>query len=332
MAKGSNQKLKLYYLAKIFIEKTDEDHMINTATILEYLRSYGVDCNRKTVYNDITDLRKLGFGVKGQRVKLDYLYYMDKKYFEFAEMKLLVDAIQSSKFITERKSKELITKLISLGSEYEQSQLNRHVIVKGRIKSMNESIYLIVDDIHNAISNNMKIRFEYLKWDLDKTLKPRKDTPYEASPWALTWDHENYYMIAYDSAEDMIKHFRVDKMRDIELLDQKREGKELFRSFNIAAYSNRSFGMFGGEEVKVRLRFKNELVGVIIDRFGRDIIISPSNEEGSSEVTVEVALSDQFLGWVFALGTGVKILGPDNVVDRYRKELHELIESYCKEQ
>lgn len=138
-------------------------------------------------------------------------------------------------------------------------------------------------------------------------------------------------MIAYDSEENMIKHFRVDKMRDIELLEQKREGKELFKSFNIAAYSKRSFGMFGGEEVKVRLRFKNELVGVIIDRFGRDIIICPSAEEGCSEVTVEVALSDQFLGWIFALGTGVKILGPDHVVDRYRKELNSVMESYSKE-
>ena len=235
-----------------------------------------------------------------------------------------MDAIQSSKFITEKKSNDLIKKLTSLASNYEASQLKRQVVVQGRIKTMNESIYYIVDDIHNAITNNKKIRFEYLRWNLDKKMERRKDKLYEVSPWALTWDDENYYLIGFDAEEDKIKHYRVDKMRDIELTDEKREGKEHFKQFDMAAYARMNFGMFGGEEVRVKLHFRNEMVGVLLDRFGKDIPIYKTDKEGWSETYVDVALSDQFLGWIFSLGRSVKIVGPDDVVDRYKKELKVL--------
>nr|MCR4764188.1 WYL domain-containing protein [Lachnospiraceae bacterium] len=216
-----------------------------------------------------------------------------------------------------------------MASEYEARELKRQVVVQGRIKTMNESIYYIVDEIHNAITNNRKIRFEYFKWNIEKKMVPRKDKPYEVSPWALTWDDENYYLIGYDAEEDKIKHYRVDKMRKIELTDKKREGREHFRNFDMATYARMNFGMFGGEVVKVRLQFENDMVGVLLDRFGKDIIISPSKKKGWSETSVDVVFSDQFLGWIFSLGARVKIVGPEQVVERFAGEIRKMSEQYA---
>ena len=328
MPKGTNQKLKLYYLSRIMTEKTDDEHHITMPEIQRALEGYGVTADRKSLYDDLEALRVLGIDVIGEKNGRSYSYHVGKKQFEIAELKLLVDAIQSSKFITEKKSNDLIKKLTSLASNYEASQLKRQVVVQGRIKTMNESIYYIVDDIHNAITNNKKIRFEYLRWNLDKKMERRKDKLYEVSPWALTWDDENYYLIGFDAEEDKIKHYRVDKMRDIELTDEKREGKEHFKRFDMAAYARMNFGMFGGEEVRVNLHFQNEMVGVLLDRFGKDISIYRTDKEGWSETYVDVALSDQFLGWIFSLGTKVKIVGPDDVVKRFKSELNAMKRLY----
>ena len=328
MPKGTNQKLKLYYLSRIMTERTDDEHTITMPEIQRALEEYGVTADRKSLYDDLEALRVLGIDVIGEKDGRSYAYHVGGKMFEIAELKLLVDAIQSSKFITEKKSNELIKKLTGLASNYEASQLKRQVVVQGRIKTMNESIYYIVDDIHNAITNNKKIRFEYLKWNLDKKMERRKDKLYEVSPWALTWDDENYYLIGFDAEEYKIKHYRVDKMRSIELSDEKREGKEHFRQFDMAAYARMNFGMFGGEEVSVKLQFENDMVGVLLDRFGKDISIYPSDKEGWSETHVDVALSDQFLGWIFSLGTKVKIVGPENVVKRFSDEIKAMSRVY----
>ena len=328
MPKGTNQKLKLYYLSRIMTEKTDDEHALTMAEIKGYLEDYGVTADRKSLYDDLETLRVLGIDIIGEQSNRNYYYHVGKKQFEISELKLLVDAIQSSKFITEKKSNELIKKLTGLASDYEASQLKRQVVVQGRIKTMNESIYYIVDDIHNAITNNKKIRFEYLKWNLDKKMVPRKDKIYEVSPWALTWDDENYYLIGFDAEEDKIKHYRVDKMRSIELTDDKREGREHFKQFDMAAYARMNFGMFGGEEVKVKLEFENDMVGVLLDRFGKDISIHPADKEGWAETYVDVALSDQFLGWIFSLGTSVRIVSPAEVVERFAEEIRSMARIY----
>ncbi|MCR5673008.1 MAG: WYL domain-containing protein [Lachnospiraceae bacterium] len=328
MPKGTNQKLKLYYLAKIMVNRTDDEHRLTMSQIRAHLEEYGVSADRKSLYDDMEALRVLGIDVIGEKEGRDYYYHVGQKHFEIAELKLLVDAIQSSKFITEKKSNELIGKLTGLASDYEASQLAREVVVRGRIKTMNESIYYIVDDIHNAMKDNKKIRFEYLKWNLDKKMEPRKDEAYEVSPWALTWDDENYYMIAYDAADDKIKHYRVDKMRDIEITDEVRAGRELFEQFDLAAYSKMNFGMFGGQEVAVTLEFQNDMVGVILDRFGKDITIRSADRKDWSATRVKVALSDQFLGWIFSLGTRVKIVSPKEVADTFRKEINDLGKMY----
>lgn len=328
MPKGANQKLKLYYLAKIMVKMTDDEHFLTMPQIKERLEECGITADRKSLYDDMEALRTLGIDVILEQVGRNYYYHVGSKHFEIAELKLLVDAIQSSKFITEKKSNELIKKLTGLVSEYEAMQLKRQVEVQGRIKTMNESIYYIVDEIHTAISTNRRIQFEYLKWNLNKELVPRKDGLYEVSPWALTWDDENYYLIAFDAEADKIKHYRVDKMRNIRIMDDRRLGKEHFKAFDMASYSKMNFGMFGGTETKVKLKFKNDLVGVLIDRFGKDISIRKSDEEGWSETSVDVAISDQFFGWLFALSDGVIIASPEDVKDRYRQELLKITERY----
>ncbi|MCR5604958.1 MAG: WYL domain-containing protein [Lachnospiraceae bacterium] len=328
MPKGSNQKLKLYYLSRIMLEKTDDDHMITMPEIKSALEVYGVTADRKSLYDDLESLRVLGIDVIGEKIGRNYYYHVGSKQFEIAELKLLVDAIQSSKFITEKKSNELIKKLTDMASNYEAEQLNRQVFVQGRVKTMNESIYYFVDDVHRAIAENKQIRFEYMKWNEEKKMVRRREEAYVVSPWALTWDNENYYLIAYDEEADSIKHFRVDKVKSIQVLNERRVGKEKFEKFNLAKYSKMSFGMFHGEPTKVKIEFENEMIGVFIDRFGRDILIRPAKKKNWSEISVDVALSDQFLGWIFALGSGVKITGPKEVVDRYKKELDEMVKMY----
>ena len=328
MPKGSNQKLKLYYLSRIMQEKTDDEHSITMEDIQRYLADYGVTADRKSLYNDIEALRVLGIDVIGVKEGRNYYYHVGKKQFDIAELKLLVDAIQSSKFITEKKSNELIKKLTGLASNYEAAQLKRQVVVQGRIKSMNESVFYIIDDINTAISTNRRIRFEYYRWNIQKKLERRKNKMYEVSPWTLIWDDENYYLVAYDSEEDMIKHYRVDKMRNIEVSRERREGKEHFKKLDIASYARKTFNMVGGEETSVKLEFNNGLIGVMIDRFGKDISVLPAKKEGWSVTTVNVAVSDQFLGWVFSFGTWMKIVSPKKVVKEYMEEIKNMAEMY----
>lgn len=322
MAKGAGQKYKLYYLSKIMIRKTDDEHALSMQEILDYLGEYGVSADRKSIYDDFDALRDLGLDIIGEKVGRNYLYHVGSKQFELPELMLLVDAIQSSKFITAKKSNDLIKKLTDLASEYEARQLKRQVVVQGRIKTMNESIYYIVDEIHRAIIENRNISFEYLKWNLEKKLVPRRDRLYIESPWALSWDDENYYLIAYDLEEEKIKHFRVDKMRDIKLMEDKRQGREVFEALDMGSYQKVNFGMFGARETtSVFLEFRNDFVGIMIDRFGKEMPIREAETEGWSRTHVDVYLSDQFFGWVFAMGGRVKITGPKDVWERYKNAL-----------
>ncbi|MBO4627661.1 MAG: WYL domain-containing protein [Lachnospiraceae bacterium] len=328
MPKGAKQKLKLYYLAMIMVEKTDDDHMITMPEIQKSLLAYGVTADRKSLYDDIESLRVLGIDVIGEKIGRNFYYHVGSKKFEIAELKLLVDAIQSSRFITEKKSRELIEKLTQLASHYEAAQLKRQVFVQGRVKTMNESIYYYVDDVHRAIAENHQVSFDYMQWSTERKMIPHRAAPYIVSPWALTWDDENYYLIAYDEEADSIKHFRVDKIKSIKILPTKRVGADRFKEFNLARYSKMSFGMFGGEPTRVKIAFADELVGVFIDRFGRDIPIHPASRPGWSETSVDVSMSDHFLGWIFALGENVLILSPDTVVAEFKRKMERLGEMY----
>ena len=325
---GNNQKLKILYLMKILLEKTDETHSITMREILESLEAYGVSAERKSIYSDIENLRSYGLDIIGEKEDKAYSYRVVSRQFELAELKLLVDSIQAARFITAKKSNELIKKLEGLASKYEASQLQRQVYTAERIKTSNESIFYNVDNIHQAIASNVQISFQYFNWDVNKKQVLRKDGAlYQVSPWALSWDDENYYLIAFDSAEDKIKHFRVDKMLRIELLSDRREGKLSFQRFDMGAYAKKMFGMFSGEEETVKILCRNELAGVMIDRFGKDVMLVKVDAE-HFYVNVKVAVSRQFLGWVIALGDGAKIIGPESVVLEVKKEIERLVMQY----
>lgn len=328
MAKGRNQKLKLLYLTKIFMEKTDESHALTLAEITTLLNGYEVTADRKTLYLDFEELKHYGLDIISEQRSKTVVYYLASRDFELAELKLLVDSVQSSKFITEKKSNSLIKKLESLVSEHESKQLHRQVITSGRVKTMNESILINVDSIHSAINNNRQISFQYFQWTPDKQRELRHDgQQYTISPWHLVWDNENYYMIGYDSDSEMIKHFRVDKMLRISSGNEKREGLKKMKEFNIATYSRTLFGMLGGESTRVTLQCHNSMAGVIIDRFGKDTIMFPHDEEHFIAY-VEVVPSDQFLGWILGLSSLVKIMEPISVVEQIKDLLSKQNELY----
>ena len=327
---GNNQKLKLLYLIKIFTEDTDDQHALTLPQIVEKLGAYGISAERKTLYQDFELLRDFGFDIIGQQARRNFYYHMGNRRFELPELKLLVDSVQSAKFITDKKSNTLIKKLEGMVSKYEARKLQRQVIISGRIKAMNESIYYNVDKLHEAIGTDRQIRFKYFRWNIKKEMELRKDGAwYQVSPWALMWDDENYYLVGYDAEDGKIKHYRVDKMWRISVADRKREGKEQFKAFNMPRYTKSLFGMFGGEEVKVTLEAENGMVGILLDRFGKDIPVKPVDAD-HFRTSVVVAVSSQFLGWIMALGDGVKIIGPDKVVTRMKEEIRLISQMYEK--
>lgn len=317
MAKSSNQKLKILYLMKIMLENTDDRHCLTINQIIEKLNAYGVSAERKSLYDDFEALRVFGVDIE-KKLGKTVGYYVACRDFELPELKLLVDAVQSSKFITRKKSEELIRKIESFTSKYEASQLQRQVYVANRIKTMNESIYYIVDDINSAIADNLQISFKYFDWNEKKEKVLRHDEKlYTVSPWALTWDDENYYMIAFESESNKIKHYRVDKMVGITVLSKNRDGEKEFKNFDMALYSKKTFGMFGGEDTEVTLICKNELAGIIIDRFGRDVPFRNIDEE-HFEITAKVAVSPLFLTWLMNFGADIKIVSPQNVIEEFK--------------
>ena len=329
MAKGNNQKLKLSYLTKIMLEKTDDEHGLTLQQIIDELARYDVSAERKSLYADFADMTdKLGIEIIKEKRGRETIYHVGGRDFEVAEVKLLIDAIQSSKFITERKSNELIKKVKKLVSAHQAAQLQRQVYVQGRIKTMNESIYYNVDSLHTAIAQNSRIKFQYCGWYPNKELVPLNNGAFfEVSPWALTWDDEYYYLVAFDHYEEKLKHYRVDKMVKISILEEKRGGKELFEKFDMGSYSKVNFGMFHGDIKRVHISFPNYMVGIFIDRFGKDVTIRPVGED-RSEVIVNVAVSKQFFGWIASLGRWVKITGPDEVVEEMKTFVQKLADAY----
>jgi len=312
MSKLSNQKLKLLYLLKILMEKTDTEHTLTVPEMIKELKNYNINAERKSIYDDIESLKTFGIDILCKKSKT-YNYYIASRTFQLAELKLLADAVASSKFITEKKSKQLINKIGSLTSSHEAKQLTRQIYVAGRVKAINEKIYYNVDIIHQAISNNKQISFKYFEYTLDKKKRYRNDgNKYTVSPYALTWDDENYYMISYYEKYDGITHFRVDKMTDIEILELESRKEEI----NIAEYTKKIFSMFVGEEETVRIQFDNSLLGVVIDRFGKDTV-TYKIDDNSFMAILTVEISPPFWGWIFQFGNKARIVSPGKVREEF---------------
>ena len=323
----SQVKLRTLYIMKMLLEKTDEKYTMSAADIDKALGDYGMSADRKTVYNDIETLREFGMDVL-QTKGSNSGYYIGSRKFELPELKLLVDAVQASKFISRKTSEELIRKLESLASEHEARQLQRNVFIYNRPKTGNETIYYNVDKIHTAILENRQIQYQYAEWTVKKELIPKKNgAVYTVSPWSLTWDDANYYLIAYDEASDCMKHYRVDKMQRTRVIRQERVGKERFQDFDLVEFSKKTFSMYGGHDEEVTLQCGNELIGVILDRFGTDVMIVPA-DEGQFRVRVLVAVSPQFFGWVTGIGVRLRIAGPERVQKEYKEYLEGIMEGY----
>lgn len=324
MPKSYGQKLKILYLAQLLCERSDESHPLTTKEIIDYLAVQGIHAERKSIYDDISALQNFGMDIIAIREKPGG-YYLASRRFELAELKLLVDAVQASKFVTTKKSRELISKLETLTSHREAGQLHRQVIVAQRGKSSNEQIYYNVDEIYAAIAADCAIRFQYFEWSVRKEMVPRKNGAYyEVSPWLLTWEDENYYLIAYDSAAGILKYYRVDKMLHLTVCETPREGRAVFDTLDIAGFAKKTFGMFAGDETMVILQCDASLTGVMIDRFGLDVAMRPDGKD-QIRVRANVAVSRQFFGWLAGLGSGVRIMSPPEIRAQYRQYLAEIL-------
>lgn len=328
MPRSFNQKLKPFYVMNYLLENTDEEHTVSVNQIIAHLEAQGISAERKSIYSDIEALQVLGVDI--ERVDSgNYVgYYVASRTFELPELKLLVDSVQSSKFITHKKTASLIKKIEKLASIHEAQLLNRQVFVKNRIKTMNESIYYNVDEIHNGISKNKRIQFLYFEETVSGEHNYRHGGAYYVvSPFALTWDDENYYMVAYDSDAQMMKHYRVDKMEKISVTDETRDGLEAYNALDMAVYAKKTFGMFTGHEVNVAMRFDNHLVGAVRDRLGRDVFIVADGPDHFT-VRADVVVSPQFFAWVCGFGAQAVITGPSEVVEQMKKHVDAIAAQY----
>lgn len=325
MAKSPNQKTKLLHLARMLLRQTDEDHPLTVAQLIEALAREDIKAERKSIYDDLEALRLFGLDVQCRKGKTPG-WFIGSREFELPELKLLMDAVQSSRFITQKKSDALIRKLESLASVHQAGQLQRQVYVSGRIKVMNESIYYNVDKLHTAIAAQKAITFKYFDYDIARQKVFRREGKrYAVSPYGLIWNNENYYLVAFDHANRDMRHYRVDKMTEIAVTCLSREGKEQYPDFQLAQYGQKHFGMYSGPEWKVTLRGRRDKAGLVWDRFGQDVILVPDGEEHFT-VTLPVVVSPQFFGWLMGLDGSLTLTAPKEAVQAYRQKLSAALE------
>jgi len=321
MPRSAQYKLKPFYLMRILEENTDADNPLTISEIIAKLAAYDVMAERKSIYTDLELLRQFGVDIETSRDKTTR-YYIANRRFELPELKLLVDAVQSSRFITGKKSEELISKLSALTSEAQAGQLERQVYLSGRPKAVNESLYYNVDAVHSAINAERQIQFRYFDYNIRKRRVYRKNGgTYQCTPVALCWNDDQYYLIAYSAKHDGLAHYRVDRMSDVTMLEAAAEDFDR-KNFDAAGYAKKLFGMYSGETVSATLSFDTSLVSVVFDHFGTDVQMR-NTSDGRFTVTVDVSASPVFFGWMLQFGERAKIDGPASLVAAIR----ELIEA-----
>lgn len=331
MPRKEGQKAKLVRLLQILAEKTDENHLLPVGQLVQELADrFEIQAERKSIYDDIETLRELGFDVEQRRGRGGG-YYLGERTFELPELKLLVDSVQASRFITAQKSEKLIRKLSRFASRYQAAELSRQVFASSRIKTMNESIYYNVDALHKAISANRQVSFTYTRMDRKKHKVPRHDGKrYQVSPWAMLWEEENYYLVAWDAQHEELRHYRVDRMENINQLSAAREGGEHYDPQTMREYAKPMFGMYGGNVKRVTLECTDNLIDAMLDRFGREVLLIPQGEE-KVRLSADVAVSPTFFGWICGFGGKVRILAPDDVKQQFETHLQTTLNESQKE-
>lgn len=322
MRNYANPKLKLLYLKQFFEEQTDEDHPATMPRILEYLDSKGIHAERKGIYADISYLEDFGMELRDDSKDRNKTYRLLERDFEPSEIKLVLDSVASSKFLSEKKSMDLMSKLEKLVSVHQRQSLKRQVKVTGRVKSMNGSVMYNVDTIHAAIAADTTIKFKYFHYNINKEREfTRKGAFYEVSPWALIYDNNTYYLLAY--VDGKIRTYRVDRMASVSQGTNERQGKVEFESFDLVSFSKATFGMYSGEEQKVEMIFHNRMIDTVIDKFGKEVFLTSVDNE-HFKMTTNISVSPQFYAWIFGLGNYAKIVGPDSVIEGM-KEMLEIV-------
>ena len=328
MANNEFNKQKLLYIAKILFEESDEQHPMGAEAIIDRLSSFGIDAERKSIYADVAVLNEFGIKIDKSRLSKTRGYYIadDDRQFSLPELKFLLDAISSSRFVTERKSKTIVKKLLNLTSKHNAMSLNREVYVQNRIRSINEESIYIVDAIHQAILGGKVLAFSYKEWGIDKRLHDKKE--YRVIPKALAYMNENYYLLAHDiDSGYTIKHFRVDKMHNPNEIEVEIDRQYLIEKIDVAKYCNYKFNMFSGDLAYVEIRAKQSMVGVLLDRFGTDITIN-QNKDDTFTTSVQVEVSPQFYAFIFGISEHAEIIGPASVREGYKEYLKMVLNKY----
>lgn len=322
MAKHTDVRLRLLYLMTYLKEFTDSDHPATLDMIEKALLVHEFAVGRKGIDSDIDTIQRYDPNcVKKEKIKNRNYYYWNGRSFTLPEVKILIEGVESSKLLTESQSFDLIKKLESLTIHSERSSLQNQLHIIGRPKAANPEVFKNVTLLHSAIADNKKVRYHYTQWDIGKNLIKKKNGAwYIVSPIFLAQDQEKLYLVGYVSREKEVRHYRVDKIVDLEVLDERCDESANMNRLDIAKYTHRNFGMFNGKQTTVKLQFSKELTGVALDRFGQDINLRVYDDE-SIVFSAEVMTSEQFYGFIFALGDKVRILGPDWVIDEYKELL-----------
>ncbi len=313
------QKYKILNEYQILMNESDENHQINAIEMTRRLKARGIAAERKTVYKDMDTLMEAGIDV----VKGAKGYYIASRIFELAELKLLVDAVGASKFISQKKTKELVDKISSMASIDDAAQLQRQVVVPEKRVKGNEKIFYTIDVIYQCLDDNKKMSFKYQDWTLTKELKPRHGGKvYRVSPAFLLRNDENYYLVAYDEDALDIRHYRVDKMISAEELSEERNGIDVINNLNPHEYARQHISMFAGDERTVTIRFEQRLIGVVLDKFGSEIDVRADGDT-HLKARISVAVSPQLYGWL--TGIGATICFPEEESQKFKEYLEGII-------
>lgn len=307
-------KRRLLMLLKLLQEQTDDEHPLSTAIIVRHFESHGILTDRRTVTTDIDLLREAGYDIitlKGTQNR----YFIGTRMFELPEVKLLIDAVYASKFITSTKSETLIMKLSSLVSSHQAENLQRHLYINERIKPVNETIYYSADVIRTAIEQKRQITFQYYEYTPTKRkILKHKGKVYRFSPYDLIWNEDRYYILGFSNSHSKVISFRVDRMCKVAIADAPIVPPP--SDYSITSYGSKVFDMFDGHKATVTLRCKNDLMRVIIDRFGESVHTEVIDKEHFL-ATVDVSVSPTFFGWIFQFSGGIKIVSPSEISREY---------------